>query len=153
MKSTRLGRLLFRWHQYLDLPRHPPHWYRERLREELSERRLAVSVLSRLSESADVFYIISRAHYDGIALRRMPKFNIWHHSVVYSYLILKYTSRWSFYRLAGRLCRVPERRILREVINPRKNHKLYEVACRHNIDPAYFKRVCCRLRKVWPLFP
>lgn len=145
-------RILLRWHRALGLPRQPIPWYRARLREETSERRLAQSRCQRLSETADVFYIISRAQHDGNPLRQLPKFTA-SHLVIYSYLVSKYTLRWLFYKTAARLCRHSHPHSVREVVNPAKDSKLKEVACRHGIDPARFERVCRRLRSVWPLLP
>ncbi|KAH8738303.1 hypothetical protein BGZ61DRAFT_502206 [Ilyonectria robusta] len=127
-------RALLRWHGFLRLPRHPQSWYKDRLREEICERRLATTPFQKLNETADVFYIISRVQYDSHALRRLPDF-ILPHLVVYAYLLSKYTSRWQFYRVAA------------------SYHKVREVACRHGIDPTSFIRVCRRLRMVWPLLP
>lgn len=93
-------RALLRWHGFLRLPRHPQSWYKDRLREEICERRLATTPFQKLNETADVFYIISRVQYDSHALRRLPDF-ILPHLVVYAYLLSKYTSRWQFYRVAA----------------------------------------------------
>jgi hypothetical protein len=43
--------------------------------------------------------------------------------------------------------------LVREVVNPSKDHKLDEVASRYQIDPVEFKRVGRQLRRVWPLLP
>ncbi|EEU34816.1 uncharacterized protein NECHADRAFT_55110 [Fusarium vanettenii 77-13-4] len=145
-------RTLLRWHGFLCLSRHPQPWYKDRLREEIRERRLAMTPLQKLSETADVFYIISRAQHDGHPLRRLPDFAL-PHLVVYAYLLSKYTSRWQFYRTAAFLCDHSEPSSISEVVNPNKDHKVQEVACRHAIDPASFTRVCRRLRMVWPLLP
>ncbi|RSL47930.1 hypothetical protein CEP54_013162 [Fusarium duplospermum] len=108
--------------------------------------------IQKLSETADVFYIISRAQHDGHTLRRLPDLAP-PHLVVYGYLLSKYTSRWQFYRTAAFLCDHSDPSSVREVVNPNKDHKVQEVACRHGIDPASFARVCRRLRMVWPLLP
>ncbi|KAH8729251.1 hypothetical protein BGZ61DRAFT_178499 [Ilyonectria robusta] len=145
-------RILLRWHGFLRLPRHPQLWYKERLREEICERRLATTRCQKLSETADVFYIISRAQHDGHTLRRLPDF-ILPHLAVYAYLLSKYTLRWQFYRVAAFLCGCADLDAMREVVNPTKDHKLREVACRHGIDPTRFRKVCYRLRFIWPLLP
>jgi hypothetical protein len=144
--------VLLRWHGFLRLPRHPRSWYRDRLREEICERRLAKTALEKLSETADVFYVLSRARYDGHTFRKIPTFTV-HHFVVYAYLLSKYTSRWQFYRLAAFLCNHSNPSSIREVINPNKDVKVQEVACRHSLEPFEFIRVCRRLRVVWPLLP
>ncbi len=146
--------LLRRWHSILGLSQQsPPSWYRDRLREELRERRTAESCLAKLSETSDVFFSISRAQYDGFPTRALPPFNASRHAVVYAYMLAKYTLRWKFYRTVARLCKVPRYDLVREVVNPGKDHKLDEVASRYHIDPIKFRRVGRRLRLVWPLLP
>ncbi|KAI9677175.1 MAG: hypothetical protein M1829_002749 [Trizodia sp. TS-e1964] len=132
----------------------PPSWYRARLREELQERRTATTPWQKLSETSDVLFSISRAQFDGFPLRRLPPFDPARHFPVYAYMLAKYTLRWQFYRTAAAFCNnAPHYDLVREVVNPAKDHKLEEVAARHHIDPVEFKRVGKRLRRVWPLLP
>ncbi|RYP09916.1 hypothetical protein DL765_008288 [Monosporascus sp. GIB2] len=128
--------LLGCWYRVMGLPRHTPSWYRDRLREELRERREARTPLKKLSETADVFYIISRSRHDGHPIQDLPPFSL-RHLLIYPYMVGKLTLRWSFYRAAARLCRAEARvdsSSVREVINPAKDRKLYEVASRHYAD-------------------
>lgn len=109
--------LLLRWHMFLHLPRQRPSWYRERLREELLERREAPTSLQKLSETADVFYVLSRAMHDGYPLQSVPPFKPIRHILIYAYMVSKYTSTWLFYRVAAEvpvLCRLQNngRRVL-----------------------------------------
>ncbi|OCL13445.1 hypothetical protein AOQ84DRAFT_415280 [Glonium stellatum] len=146
--------LLRRWYGMLGLSRQsPPSWYRDRLREELRERRIAKTPWQKLSETSDVFFSISRARYDGFPIQKLPPFVASRHVLVYAYMLAKYTSRWKFYRTAAILCNAPHYGLVREVVNPSKDHKLDEVASRHQIDPVEFKRVGRQLRRVWPLLP
>ena len=146
--------LLRRWYGMLGLSRQsPPSWYRDRLREELRERRTAKTPWRKLSETSDVFFSISRAQYDGFSVRKLPPFVASRHVLIYAYMMAKYTLRWKFYRTAAILCNAPRYDLVREVINPSKDHKLGEVASRHQIDSAEFTRVGRRLRRVWPLLP
>lgn len=154
MKQSMLDALLRRWHRLLGLPRQsPPSWHRLRLREELHERRTASTRIHRLSETADVFFTISRARYDGIYSWKLPPFIASRHLPVYAYMLAKYTLRWGFYRTAALFCRVPMARAVCEVVNPAKDGKLDEVSARHGIDVVRFRRVGRRLRWVWPLLP
>ncbi|EHK96032.1 hypothetical protein M7I_8286 [Glarea lozoyensis 74030] len=59
----------------------------------------------------------------------------------------KYTSRWKFYRTAAMLCNAPNYDLVREVVNPSKDHKLKEVASRYQINPVEFGRVARQLRR------
>ena len=150
----RLEPLLQKWHGMLGLARQsPPSWYRDRLREELRERRSAQTFWTKLSETSDVFFSISRARHDGYSVRFLPPFDASRHTLVYAYMVAKYTSRWQFYRMAAVLCSVPHYDSVREVVNPGKDSKILEVASRHGINPAQFTRVCRRLRRMWPLLP
>ncbi|KAH7304155.1 hypothetical protein B0I35DRAFT_445593 [Stachybotrys elegans] len=151
MRSTP-QRLLLRWHGLLQLPRQTHSWYRARLQEEIRERRLATTRWEKLSETADVFYTISRAHSDGHRFCRLPPFTP-SQLGIYAYLISKFTLRWQFYRIAAFLCAPSTMPSVREVVNPSKDAKVQEVARRHNLDPAKFTRVCRRLRLLWPLLP
>ena len=152
MRSTGYA-LLRRWHGMLGLPRQSPQsWYRDRIREELRELRTANTPWQKLSETSDVFFSISRAQHDGYPVRKLPTF-IFRHIPVYAYMLAKYTSRWIFYRTAAVLCKAPRYHLVCEVINPSKDHKLDEIASRHQIDPGQFERVSRRLRRVWPLLP
>lgn len=146
--------LLKRWHRFLGLPQHsPPSWYRDRLREELQERRTAKTAWERLSETSDVLFSISRARYDGFPVRSLPNFVASRHVLVYAYMLAKYTMRWNFYRITAILCSAPHYDRVREVVNPSKDSKIKEVASRHHIDTVKFQKVGRQLRRVWPLFP
>lgn len=148
------GALLKWWHGMLGLSRQsPPSWYRDRLREELRERRSAKTPWQKLSEASDVFFSSSRAHYDGCPVRKLPRFVASRHVLVYAYMLAKFTLGWKFYRTAAIICNVPHYDSVREVVNPSRDQKLEEVASRYQIDPVEFKRVGRRLRQVWPLLP
>ncbi|KAF5309271.1 hypothetical protein D9758_019068 [Tetrapyrgos nigripes] len=149
-----LDAVLKRWHKTLGLSlQSPPSWYRDRLREELRERRSARTFLERLSETSDVYFSIIRARYDGFPIRNLPPFNFSRHSSVYAYMVAKYSLRWGFYRVTALLCRAPCRYSIREVVNPAKDSKLKEVASRHEVDQDKFIRIGRTLRRVWPLLP
>jgi hypothetical protein len=146
---------LRRWHRMLGLAHYsPPSWYRDRLREELYERRTAKTPLLKLSETSDVFFSIIRAHYDGFPVRKLPPFVASpRYVILYGYMLAKFTLRWAFFRTAAMLCRAPNHDMVREVVNPGKDHKLDVIALRYQLDPDEFKRVCRRLRRLWPLLP
>ncbi|KAK7928624.1 hypothetical protein PG985_005622 [Apiospora marii] len=139
----------------LGLVRHSPSWYRDRLREELYERRAAHTSWRKLSETADVLFCISRAHYDGFPVRNapLPSVATCYGRFLYTYMLAKYTSRWMFYRAVAISCGATQHDCVREVVNPSKDKKLNEVALRHQLDPIKFKRVARQLRRVWPLLP
>ncbi|KAI0993864.1 hypothetical protein K3495_g14320 [Podosphaera aphanis] len=142
--------LINRWHSLLGVKRQSTaSWYRERLREELRERREARGFLERLSETSDVFYNVTRAQHDGMKIATLPAFTP-AHLPIYAYMVGKYTLRWGFYRTAARLCHVPHDNIC-EVVNPTKDSKVEKVARCHDIDATQFKAAARQLRQVWPL--
>ncbi|KAJ7065023.1 hypothetical protein C8F01DRAFT_785835 [Mycena amicta] len=152
--QRRLDAVLRRWHRMLGLSlQSPPSWYRDRLREELRERRDARTRLQRLSETSDVFFSVVRARYDGFPTRNLPPFKALEHTPVYAYMVAKYTLRWGFYRATAFLSGASQYRSVREVVNPAKDSKLAEVAARHLVDPEKFQLVGRRLRAFWPLLP
>lgn len=106
----------------------------------------------KLSETADIFFTIIRTQYDGFPIRSLPPYTF-RHIPIYVYMVTKYTLRWVLYRTTALFCGDPHFAQVREVVNPRKDHKLKEVALRYNIDVAQFKQVCRRLQLVWPLLP
>jgi hypothetical protein len=106
MHSTS-GPFLRRWRRMLGLSRQSPSWYRDRLREELRERRTANTPWQKLSETSDVFFSISRAQYDGFPVRTLPSFVASRHALIYVYMLAKYTLHWKFYRAAAILCSAP----------------------------------------------
>lgn len=63
----------------------------------------------------------------------------------------KYTSRWLFFRVAGKRSGAP--RTVREVRNPRKTHKLHDIAAKNSIDPIEFQKICERQLRYWLLLP
>lgn len=144
--------VLRRWHGMLRLTRQPAaSWHRDRLREELRERRTAQTWCHRLSETADILFSLSRAHHDGFPLRSLPCMLSPYYALAYSYMLAKYTSRWGFYQVAARLAGVPDYDLVREVVNPVKSTKLGEVAARHRIDQIKFDKACQQLLWIWPL--
>ncbi|KAL3476031.1 hypothetical protein BJX99DRAFT_228735 [Aspergillus californicus] len=146
--------MLRQWHGVLRLTRQPvASWHRDRVREELKERRMAETCGHRLSETSDVLFSLSRARYDGFPVRSVPCKVTLYYLLAHTYMVAKYTSRWSFYKVAAYLSGAPHYGLVREVVNPKKSAKLDQVATRHQIDPMRFKAVSRQLLRVWPLFP
>lgn len=145
-----MSSFLRRWHKMLGLARQSPVWHRERLIEELEERRLAITWLHQISETADVIFTISRANYECSQIAQMPPHMTasWQGIVNHSYMLAKFTSRWAFYQTVAFLCGCAHYSSVREVVNPAKDSKLGQVAQRHNIDPDKFTRVAHKLLRV-----
>lgn len=146
-------KVMQRWHRLLGLKVQSSSWYKARLREELAERREARTFLHRLSETADVFYTLGRAQCDGHPLRQFPTFHLYKHPPIYGYMLLKFTSRWAFFRTAAFLSGSTAYRHINEVVNPARDFKIREVASRHPVELNKFEFACHRLRHFWPLLP
>jgi hypothetical protein len=142
--------ILRRWYRMLALPRQPPTWYRAGLQEEEQELEEANTFIDKLSESSDVYFVLVRAQYDGFPIKKLPPLSV-RDLPIYGYMMAKLTSRWAFYQTADVLSGAGYR--VREVVDPKKEYKLEQVASRHHIEPMTFKRVARRLRRVWPLLP
>lgn len=142
--------VLYRWHKFLNLQRQSPRsWHEDRFREEIEEFHNAATRLEKISEASDVFFALSRAKYDGFSIGDIPSLGP-SNTLIYGYMLAKFTSRWAFYRALACLCGAHP---VREVVNPTKDEKLETVARRHNINPERFKSTGRRLRRVWPLLP
>jgi hypothetical protein len=126
-------------------------WHRDRIREELLERRQARHALLILSETCDILFSFARARHDVRGFRRWPRANEYRYMLPYTYMVLKYTSRYAFYRtvgvLSGSACAV------REVVNPARERNLFEVAERNGIDRNRFRAIGRGLFRIWPLLP
>ena len=123
--------VLKRWYGMLGLPRRPSSWYRQGLQEELEELQEATTFWHRLSETSDVYFVITRALYDGHPLGELPSFASSRNCLIYAYMMAKLTSRWAFYRTGAILSGAPRANLVREVVNPSKDSKLDVVASRH----------------------
>ncbi|GKZ21541.1 hypothetical protein AbraIFM66951_006723 [Aspergillus brasiliensis] len=143
-----------KWHTFLNLPRQSNiSWHKNRLSEELLERRKATTPLTRLSETSDILFTLSRAQYDGFPLPFRPSWSWTFNALASGYMLGKFTSRWWFYRVAAYYAGKHDWRAVREVVNPRKGAKLDEVAGRHGMDKGNFGRVGRRLLWVFPVLP
>ena len=145
-------KLLTRWHKMLNLRRYPSDFHHRRLTEELAEQHAATGPINKLSETSDVLFTISRARHEGHPVGVLPPLCP-SHAPAYAYMLAKFTSRWGFYRTAAYLSGPRRRNAVREVVNPFKDEKLFDVALRHELDSRRFALVAVRLRRVWPLLP
>lgn len=57
-------------------------------------------------------------------------------------MIPKYSSRYLFYRAAGQ--KMKSENEVHAVRNPRKSHKLDEIAKEYQLDPVKFRLICNR---------
>jgi len=67
------------------------------------------------------------------------------------YMFPKYTGRWLFFRSAGK--KAGSTKPVHEVRNPKKTHKLHQIAERNNIDKDKFQVICEKQLRYWILLP
>lgn len=156
MRLTKLCNPLLRtFHTALSLPAHPASWHTARLASELLEPAQANTPLSRLSETCDVLFTISRAHYSGHTIPNYhpEKYYDIRHVHVWCYMALKFSSRFWFYRVVARGAGKRDWWCVREVVNPGKREKVREVAGRHGVEGERMRRATGWVRCFWPLLP
>jgi hypothetical protein len=144
-------KIVLMWHDWLDMPRHDFAWHKEDIEDELSEYNEETSWLKRWSELSDVTYTYTRAKWGGYDLEFPLK--LWQLLIGLPYMYGKYTSRYLFFRRAGR--KAGASKDIRCVRNPKKPEKLDKVISDQNIkvDREELAKICERQRRYWPLLP
>lgn len=140
--------IINRWHSYLDMPKHDIKWHEKDIQDEISELAEATGIIHKWSEISDVVYTYTRARWSGYKDLNFPlsktKFYI---GLVY--MFPKYTLRWKFFRKIGKS--FDENLKINEVRNPKKIHKLEDIALKYNLDTNIFKERSEKLLKKWIL--
>lgn len=123
-------------------------WHEQDIADELTEYREARGSIYRWSELSDIVYTYTRAKWSGhrdIVFPFSSSLFVWGAL----YMFPKYTLRWVFFRIAG--ARVGTRKPIREVRNPKKDHKLDEIAAHNGCEPDRFRLICKKQLAYWPL--
>lgn len=141
---------IFWWHDLLQMPKMSEVWHREDMADELTELQEARGFVSRWSEYSDVAYTYTRARWSGHGSIQNP-LGFWAYLWGLLYMFPKYSSRWLFYRCAGKKMRPPV--FLTEVRNPQKIEKLHKIAEKYQIDPVRFEEICRQQLRYWLLLP
>lgn len=132
------------------MPKYSREWHEQDMQDELDEYSNADAIFSKWSEVSDVVYTYTRARWSGHQEIVFPLSRI---AYLFGllYMFPKYTLRWMFFRAVAR--RMGSPRNITEVRNPRKLHKLHEIAERNELDPNTFSVTAERLIRWWPLLP
>ena len=136
------------WHNLLGMEKHDFDWHKSDIHDELMEYKEARGFIEKWSEISDVVYTYTRAKWTGHSGIFFPlprKYFVWG----LLYMFPKYTSRWLFFIVAGKL--VKSKKIIREVRNPLKISKLDKIAEKYNLNKDNFCAVCQKLLKYWIL--
>ncbi len=136
------------WHSILKMPKHDALWHKQDMEDEFKELEEAEGFFDTWSELSDVVYTYTRARWSGHKHFYWPLSRMEFIKGIF-YMIPKYTLRWLFFRLAGKM--TDKKSLLREVRNPRKSHKLKTIAQKHGLNSDEFEKQCKRLLKIWPL--
>lgn len=137
--------ILYRWHSWLGMRKKDLAWHQQDVADELAELQEASGLIDRWSEKSDVVYTVTRARWSG-------------HNVDYPinkldtalglcYMYPKYTTRFLFYRKAGR--KIDPKSDVRQVRNPKKVHKLQLIAERYDLPPEEFIAICQNQYRYW----
>lgn len=137
------------WHNMLNMPKEDRAWHEQDMAEELEEYRAAQGIIMKWSELSDVVYTCSRTRWSGHSIK-FPMSG-WRYALGMVYMYPKYTSRWFFFRRAGR--RLGSSKQVDEVRNPRKVAKLHSIAKRYGLNELEFQAACEKQLTYWPLLP
>jgi hypothetical protein len=138
------------WHTRLAMPKYDAAWHRADMRDELAEYHAASGLICRWSEASDVVYTYTRGRWSGHKSIEFP-LSRGAYYVGLVYMVPKYTLRWLFFRKVARSMGAPD--MVTEVRNPRKVHKLKDIAERNGLEAQEFTRRAQALMKWWPLLP
>lgn len=137
------------WHNMLNMPKEDRAWHERDMADEMAEYFEDQNLIMKWSELSDVAYTCSRGRWSGHDIT-FP-FARWQYALGVIYMYPKYTSRWLFFRRAGK--KLGASKSVDEVRNPRKAAKLHSIAERYVLDKDDFQNVCEKQLKYWPLLP
>ncbi len=140
--------IVYKWHSYLNIPKHDIDWHLRDIQDEIEELKEAKSLIYRWSEVSDVVYTYTRAKWSGHEEIEFPLSKI-NYYVGLVYMFPKYTLRWKFFRKIGKS--FDKNLNITEVRNPKKIHKLEDIADKYNLDKDIFKKRSEKLLKRWVL--
>lgn len=137
------------WHNWLNMERRDRSWHEKDIADETIEFQEAVRIIEKWSELSDIVYTIQRSRWGGHKIdHSLSRFRVIIGSI---YMYPKYTSRFILFRRAG--VESGAEKIVREVRNPKKSHKLYHIADKYSLDRQRFKKAVQKRLKYWPLLP
>jgi hypothetical protein len=143
--------MLNHWHSWLGMPGFDRAWHESDLADELAEYHEETKLLKKCSELSDVVYTCTRARWTGHPLEFPLK--AWQFYPGVCYMLPKYTSRFLFYRRAGR--KAGADKTIRCVRNPQKLYKLDDILAEQKItvDKSRLLAICKKQLRYWPLLP
>lgn len=141
--------MINKWHSLLGMVKYDESWHKNDVATELEEYNQENNLIKKWSELSDVVYTCTRGRWSGYDLEfPLSKSGFYLGAI---YMFPKYTSRWLFFRHAGKKARA--HRPVHEVRNPRKTHKLDQIAERNDINKKLFQEICEKQLSHWILLP
>lgn len=144
-----MKKLIHEWHSYLGMPKYSLDWHKNDIKDELEELKEAKGLIHKWSEISDVIYTYTRAEWSGYKELDFPLKKI-HYYIGLIYMFPKYTLRWKFFNKLGK--KFNKDLNITEVRNPRKIHKLEDIAKQYNLDSIIFIDEAKRMMKYWVFF-
>ncbi len=141
--------MIHRWHSLLGMQKYDKTWHEQDLADELAEYYEEKQLLKKWSELSDVVYTCTRGRWSGHDLDFPFSYTKFYLGIVY--MIPKYSLRWLFFKKAGK--KAGAKMPVHEVRNPKKTHKLHQIAERNNIDKKNFQLICEKQLRYWILLP
>ena len=134
------------WHKILNMKKYDLDWHKQDMLDEIQEFKESKGLINKWSELSDISYTYTRALWSGHQDIKFPFKKVFLY-IGFVYMIPKYTLRWKFFRKLGK--KFDKNLKINEVRNPKKLHKLEDIAIRYNLDPIMFTNEACRLKKRW----
>lgn len=143
--------IVMRWHSWLNMPKFDKKWHEDDIDDEYQEYLEETKLLKKWSELSDIVYTYTRATWSGHKVATPVK--QWQIIIGLPYMYIKYTSRYLFYRSAGR--KAGANKYIRCVRNPKKPEKLEQILKEQKIqvDVNKLHDICRRQRRYWILIP
>ncbi len=142
--------MLNKWHDWLDQPKFDEQWHLEDIADELDEYQEETKLLKKWSEASDVVYAYTRSKWTG---HNEVEFPLGTMAYIFGaiYMYPKYSLRQLFFQRAGKKAGLSERLVC--VRNPKKTHKLHQIAEQNNLDKQEFQQICEKQLRYWILLP
>ncbi len=129
------------------MPKYNIEWHINDVKDECEELKEARGFINRWSELSDVSYTYTRTRWAGHKINK--PLNSLLLFIGYFYMIPKYSLRWFLFYKAGKSIN-PDVKVS-AVRNPKKIHKLNEIAKENNLNETQFKTEVEKRLKYWPL--
>ena len=129
-----MNKIIYSWHNQLNMPKHDLEWHRQDIADELQELTEARGFIDRWSEYSDICYTYTRALWSGHKDIKLP-ISYFMYLIGLVYMFPKYSLRWNFFHKPGKKFGNDN---VTEVRNPKKIHKLEDIAAKYDIDKIEF---------------